>query len=295
MDTAARGIVVGYNGSPGSEVALDWAAAAAQRQDKPLTIVCCVDVAAVPIEPVYTIEHLPEVDRQAVQAIVDTGVERAGALVDPARISSIITVGSPAAALVLASDTADLVVTGSRGRGRLAAGLLGSVSYAVTAHATCPVVVVRGDSAIHPDAEHAVIVGVDGSDASRRAVDLAAEIAATSGASLVIAGIGHLRSPEGWAYVEDQAAGTEHSHAVRQAMDEAVAAAEQRVRDDHGDLKVETDVLFGDPGHVLGELGLNAGVVVVGSRGRGGFAGLLLGSVSHTVIHEAPCPVVVVR
>jgi nucleotide-binding universal stress UspA family protein len=82
---------------------------------------------------------------------------------------------------------------------------------------------------------------------------------------------------------------------VRQAAEETLQRAEAHVRAAHPELALETEVLYGEPGHVLGELAQRAGLVVVGSRGRGGFAGLLLGSVSHTVIHEAPCPVMVVR
>lgn len=148
---------------------------------------------------------------------------------------------------------------------------------------------------MHPGPDHAVVVGVDDSDASHRAVARGAAVAAGSGALLRLVSAARLHSPEGWAYVEDTKAGTEHSRAVRERALQILDAARGRALAIHPELAVETEVLFGGPGHVLAEFAVDAGLLVVGSRGRGGFAGLLLGSVSHTAIHEANCPVMVVR
>ncbi|HEX2706288.1 MAG TPA: universal stress protein, partial [Candidatus Lustribacter sp.] len=82
-----------------------------------------------------------------------------------------------------------------------------------------------------------------------------------------------------------------HRIACREAVDEARAL----VRAEHPELSVTTLISEGDPAQTLAEAGREAGLVVVGSRGRGGFSGLLLGSVSHRVIHTATCPVAVVR
>jgi nucleotide-binding universal stress UspA family protein len=293
--TTARGIVVAFDGTPGSEIALDWAAAAARRQARPLTVLYCVDMAAVPLYPAYSPDDLPREIREGAQATLDRGVERARNFARPPEVDGAIVVGTTAAEVVLASKDAELVVIGSRGRGRFAAGILGSVSYAVAAHAFCPVVVVRGETVVHPDTGHPVVVGVDDSDASHRAVSRAAEMAAAAAAPLRIVHVGRLRSPEGWAYVEDTAAGTPHSHAVRERAQAILTRARDRVLATHPEVEVETEVLFGEPGHVLAPYGARACLLVVGSRGRGGFAGLMLGSVSHTVIHEATCPVMVVR
>lgn len=290
-----RGIVVAFDGTPGAEIALDWAAAASRREGRPLTLVHCVEMAAVPIEPVYDPEALPREIRDDARAILDRGVERATAVTKPSLVDSAIVVGSTAAELVLASKDAELVVIGSRGRGRMVSGLLGSASYAVAAHALCPVVVVRGGWAVYPDSGHPVVVGVDDSGASHRAVAWAADVAAEAAAPLRIIAIGRLRSPEGWAYVEDSQAGTKHSHEVRDRSEAVVDRARDRALALHPQLEVETEVLFGEAGHVLAVSAVHAGLLVVGSRGRGGFAVLLLGSVSHTVIHEASCPVMVVR
>jgi nucleotide-binding universal stress UspA family protein len=295
MEGNVRGIVVGYDGSPGADVALMWAAASAKRQRLPLTVLHSGEPAAFPVEPAYSAERLAEELADESQGILRAGIERATTVLDPSDVSGVSAQQSPAAALVEASEKADFIVTGSRGRGRFTGGLLGSVSYAVTAHARCPAVVVRGENPAHPDAEHKVLVGVDDSVPSQRALEAAANIASRAGARLHIVRVGHLRSPEGWAYAESVKGGTPHSRSVTDEVQQTLDHARAQVAAAHPDLPVETEVLYGDPGEVMSGLGAAAGLIVVGSRGRGGFAGLLLGSVSHKVIHEAECPVMVVR
>jgi nucleotide-binding universal stress UspA family protein len=307
MNGREHGVLVGYDGSPVSKVALDWAAETARQQGKRLTVLFCVDLAMMPAFPAYDAAvALPDLE-QAARAVLDEGAERAAAIVGRDGVQPLTAIGSSAAELVAASKDADIVVTGSRGRGRLLAGLLGSTSYAVTAHAHCPAVVVRpgqgddvgvvgvGERVPHPDAEHAVIVGLDDSDASERALEMGAEVAAAAGATLRLVTVARVGSIESWAYAEDTQAGTDETHEVREAAEDTLRRSEAHARGAHPELTIETEVLYGEPGHVLGDLAAHAGLVVVGSRGRGGFAGLLLGSVSHTVIHEAPCPVMVVR
>ena len=295
MNTQARGIVVGFDGSAGSEGALDWAAHTARRQGRPLTVLHISDLAAAPAHTAYLPDVLSDAMADAARATLDAGVERAAAVVERSHITGVTLVGSPAAELVAASEGAALVVTGCRARGRLAAGLLGSVSYAVTAHAQCPAVVVRGHETAYPDATHEVVVGVDDSEVSGRALDAAADIAAETGAALHIVRVEPLHAPDSWASVETRHAGSQHTHALRAEAEATLEMAEKHAHGAHPGLTIETEVLYGDAGHALAPLGDRAGLLVVGSRGRGGFSGLLLGSVSHTVIHEANCPVMVVR
>lgn len=293
----AKGIVVGYDDSPGSIAALEWAAATANRWGTTLTVMHTVDLAAAPIEPAYDLARLPDSLGEAGRELLANGVARARKLMtQPSQVAGLFAIGSPAAELVHASKDADIVVTGSRGRGPLAAGLLGSVAYAVTAHASCPAVVVGTERPVQPGRDHPVVVGVDESRASEDALDLAAEMAAISDAALHIVHVAHgYFSPDAQAYVESEQAGTEHTKAVRAHAEDMVRLAARRAQATFANLPIETEVLYGSAGHVLSPLGAHAGLIVVGTRGHGGFAGLLLGSVSHAVIHEASCPVMIVR
>lgn len=290
-----RGIVIGYDGSPGSRVALDWAVEVARRQGAPLKVLHAVEIVPVPASPAFSPTLPTSTFEEAPQAVLHEGVRRATQWLGDGQVSATTVMGGAAANLVEASEGSAMVVTGCRGRGRLVAGVLGSVSYAVTAHAHCPAVIVRGDQPVMPDREHKVVAGVDDSESSHQALALAAEIAASAGAPLQIVCVAAMLVPEAWAWAETSSAGTGHADALRAQAEATVKRAGERVRDAHPGLTVKTDVLLGHPGHVLAQLGHEAGLVVVGSRGRGGFTGLLLGSVSHTVIHEAGCPVMVVR
>ncbi|NUR16782.1 MAG: universal stress protein [Dermatophilaceae bacterium] len=306
MNRQARttyGIVVGYDGSPGSRLALAWAAETARLQGRHLTIVHSVNVAALPAYPAMDLSQLEPTLAHAAKTLVDDGAVRAAETLDAAQVETQYWLGSPAAQLVDASKQADLVVVGSRGRGRVLAGILGSTSYAVAAHARCPVVVVRGpvessdEPAMppRPGRGHDVVVGVDDSDSAARAVDAAAEVAEREGAALHVVRVAHSASMEAWTYAEVAKGGTEETHAIRDHAEQSVTRAANGARARHPKVLVTTEVLYGDPGQSLADLGSTAGLVVVGSRGHGGFTGMLLGSVSHRLIHDATCPVMVVR
>lgn len=295
-----HGVVVGYDGSPGSQAALEWAAQTARQQGKTLTLLYSVNLATLPARDVTQLE--PSVE-QAAKSLVAEGSDRAGATLDTSHIVTTYWIGSAAGQLIEASRDADLVVVGSRARGRILAGLLGSTSYAVAAHAHCPVVVVRGPegaapddvSTLRPGPDHPVVVGTDDSDASARAVDAAVEVAEREGAALHIVTVAHPHSMEAWAYAEAAKAGTEKTHALREQAEQSLTRAAARAASLHPEVTVTTEVLYGEAGQSLADLGATAGLIVVGSRGHGGFTGLLLGSVSHRVIHDAACPVMVVR
>jgi len=136
-----------------------------------------------------------------------------------------------------------------------------------------------------------IVVGVDGSEASMRALEWAADEARRRHA--------HLRVVHAWlevfvdgyfvapAVYEREAV----EAAARETLDKAVAS----VPDGSPAIDVEPVLVHGQPAAVLLDEAEHADLVVVGSRGHGGFAGLLLGSVSQRVVHHAPCPVVVVR
>ncbi|BCJ57115.1 hypothetical protein Jiend_05370 [Micromonospora endophytica] len=184
--------------------------------------------------------------------------------------------GGPGATLVEESRRAELVVVGSRGLGGFAGLLLGSVGTQVAAHAHCPVLVVRPPDRPVPT-EGPVLVGVDGSEPAELAVGYGAEEAARRGTELVLVHVADERDA-----AEDGAAAA------------LLATAAAAVRGSHPDLVVTERLLTAaKPDQALIEASGEAALVVAGSRGRGGFTGLLLGSVGQALVHHARCPVLV--
>jgi nucleotide-binding universal stress UspA family protein len=229
--------------------------------------------------------------RQGAQALVEKVV--AAVRADDVVVTGIARSGPVAYTLVEASRGADMMVVGHRGRGGFAALLLGSVAAVVAAHARCPVAVVRPYTGRPLAADGLVVVGADGSPASGTAVGFAFEEADRRGAVL---GVLRAWRPPGPSWRSD----------VRPAGYDDVAELEtaealwlqdwvQPWRDKHPRVRVHWMLTSNRPAAALVEAARAAELLVVGSRGHGGFAGLLLGSVSQQVINHAPCPVVVVR
>lgn len=136
-----------------------------------------------------------------------------------------------------------------------------------------------------------IVVGVDNSPGARRALEWALDEAVLRDATVVAVHAWQLpyvvSTPLGVVSVPVDDDATAEAEAELAAVIDEVAAA-------HPTTKVERQVVLGSPAAVLIEEGADAALIVVGSRGRGGFAGLLLGSVSHQLAHHAPCPVVIV-
>lgn len=274
-------ILVGYDGAAGSGAALRWALGEAVRRGLGVRLVRVLDVArrGAPFASRASSVEADMLDEAQV-ALDKVGSEASAELRGTVHISTVALGGPVVSALCEESGRASMVVLGSRGMGGFAGLLLGSVSVAVAAHAHCPVVVVRDDMAEAPAGP--VVVGVDGSEEARLAVEFAFAEAATRRTELLAlhavppAGPGHPAEPgaQGQAVLE-------------------VALHHSRER--YPAVPVATRVLAGSPGQVLAGASRGAQLMVVGSRGRGGFHGLLLGSVSQQVLHRAGCPVAVVR
>jgi nucleotide-binding universal stress UspA family protein len=196
--------------------------------------------------------------------------------------------GDPSGVLLDASSSASCLVVGGHGRGRLAGLLAGSVSQQVAVHARCPVAVVRGRS---DAADGPVVVGVDGSASSHLAVDLAFKQAAARGCAVTIV-FAYEPPLLPLAGLEAAAPGYDDER-LRTDIGRDFRQAVARWRDQHPAVQVDQNLATGQAGSMLVERSHEAQLVVVGSRGRGGFAGLLLGSVGMHLLHQADCPILI--
>ena len=296
-------VVVGVDGSPPSLAALDWAAGEAVARGSELVVLHAAGVPAIAAPPGFAIgrtlrRELAEWSGQLLQAAVDHTTPLHPGLEVRTEVSEL----DPAQALIAASDEAAMVVVGSRGLGGPSSAFLGSVSLRVSAHALCSVAVVPGSEEAEPGRKrhghggrNRVVVGLDGSSGAEAALHFALEEAARTGADLVavhaweVPGSIHLTPLDAAAYT-----------AVRESQmlvaDKHVRALVQEARREHTiDVRTDIEVVQDQAAHALLARGEDADLIVVGSRGRGGFAGLLLGSVSQAVLHHAVVPVVVAR
>jgi nucleotide-binding universal stress UspA family protein len=271
--TAAAGaVVVGVDGSPAAERAVLWACDEASRLHRSLHVLHAAARTA-PRAPLYS--------------AVSTAHRRCPGL----RVTSELSCDPPATALVQASRSAHTLVLGARGRGGLAALVLGSVSTEVARQASCPVVVVKdADDADRP--RDSVVVGVDGGAPSQPALGYAFEQASSRGTALdVVHAWSHEHAPLTGVLAEALSA----DYQVEPDKELLVAECLAGWREEYPDVDVRVSLVHGEAVSALLEHGDGAELVVVGSRGRSAVAGLLLGSVSHNVLQRAGGPVAVVR
>ncbi|WP_066899622.1 universal stress protein [Mycolicibacterium houstonense] len=282
-----HGIVVGVDGSPSSDAAVAWAARDAALRGVQLTLVYALPGA---MSPIWLDVALPQdywdfqdqQGREALDAARRVATE-ATAGTGPLRIVDKAVPGHAVATLIEYSRHADLVVVGSRGLSKWGRRLLGSVSSSVAHHAHGPVAVI-------PENERPgtapVVVGVDGSPASELATEIAFDEASRRGVELVVVHTWTDLNAEfpdvRWDDLGPQA---------ERALAEQLAGWGER----YPDVTVRRVVMPDKPARQLLAQAETAQLVVVGNRGRGGFTGLLLGSVSSAVVHSSPAPVIVAR
>lgn len=299
-----HGIVVGIDGSDQSTCALLWAAREAERRSAPLYVVTA-----------YTVPVFAASSMDAGYATVDDAVIRESAhsvLTEALRhvegldveVHPRVEAGDPAGVLLDLSREAELMVVGSRGRGGFVGRLLGSVSSALPAHATCPTAVIpvcasarlgrpELDRRPRRDApavvEPVVVVGVDGSEQARMASLAAAEEARSRGLGLrVVCSVAPFNGSLAWvpAPVDREA--------LHADLGVQLAAGRDWLQSHYPDLEITVELRDGPPAEVLIAASATSELLVVGTRGRGGFAGMLMGSTSQGVLHHARGPVLVV-
>ncbi len=280
-------IVVGVDGSASALSAVKWAAEEAARHHLPLKLVHSYLVPGGGYPEIIVTGHevREALEQQGREWLAEA--EAAARAVADLDVSTAVVHSGAAGAMVWESKRARTVVLGSRGLGGFTGLLVGSVAVAVAAHGECPVVVVRES---FPE-NGPVVVGVDGSPASEQAVAFAFEAASMRNAPLVAVLAGNdfgLDAALGGALGVDWSAIEEDQRVL---LAERLAGWQEK----YPDVKVERLVVQDRPARALLKLGADAQLLVVGSRGRGGFKGMLFGSTSQTLVQHATGPVAVVR
>lgn len=290
-EPANHGILVAVDGSTESRAALLWAAGEASMRREPVTVMHVVQPVVVswPIAAEqaniakWQEDNVREVILQARNDLAATIRNRLPSF----DVRSEVVHSDIVHALVDASKDARLIVVGSRGKGSVGRLLLGSVSSGVLHHARCPVAIIHADEASPSDSNAPVVLGIDGSPASEAATAFAFEEASLRGVSLVAV---HAWSDVGvfpilgmdWRTYQDQG---------EKVLGERLAGWQER----YPDVRVERRLVCDTPARWLLAESARAQLMVVGSHGRGGFGGMLLGSVSSAVAQSAQVPVIVVR
>jgi nucleotide-binding universal stress UspA family protein len=196
--------------------------------------------------------------------------------------------GDVAPVLLREALHADMLVVGSKGHGWAAETVRRSVSQILARHAPCPVVVVR--PAARLDAAR-IVVGVDGSEASRAALEFAcrrADLTKETVVALHAWKAGHVDVDRHGGIPSSVG---DRAHAAELALAEYVADLQNQ----YPAVALEMETIAVPPALALTDASGTASLVVTGSRGHGPVAGLVLGSVSHHLLHRAHCPVAVVR
>lgn len=276
-------VVVGVDGSESALRAVAWAAAEAARRHTALRLVAAFSWQPDDAMVRYVVGDEYRQDLEARErAKLDAAVAAAGNGVE---VITELVAGAPVDVLAEESRAAQMLVLGHRGLGGFAELLLGSVAVTLAAKGACPVVVVRGGE----NEAGPVVVGVDGSPTSEAAVAFAFAAADLRRAPLTAV---HLwwdqRGEPTEARLTDWKAYEENE---RELLGERLAGYGGQ----YPDVRVGHVVAAGKPAHALVEQSRTAQLVVVGSRGRGNAAGLLLGSVSHALLHGSACPIAIVR
>lgn len=279
-----RRIIVGYDRSAGAKAAAAWALDEADRTGAPVEFCYAYEwpawAPAASMVPTPAVWPDSETDR-ALRDMLDEAVTDARRTHPAVHTTSALVVSGAAMTLIDRSAEAGLVVLGCRGHSAVA-DLLGSVASAVSAHAHCPVVVVRGD----PDPSAPVVAGVDDSPAAGSVLAFAADQAAARGVPLRV-----IRAWKPVTGILTDAPATAVTPEERRWLDDLVAGW----REKYPHLEISAEAVADHPAAALALAGRGAQLTVVGSRGRGAVRGLLLGSVSQHLLRHSTCTVTVVH
>jgi nucleotide-binding universal stress UspA family protein len=291
-----QGVVVGVDGSPSSDIAVCWAAREAGMRNIPLSLVHVVErppwglfaLGGGALPPPYESNESQETEGEE---IVSAAVELAKDSVQNGSFPQLhvqVYFSATGPALFDLSTQAQLMVVGCRGHSRVGRLLLGSVSTGLIHHARCPVAVIHDEIPVASrPSQLPVVIGIDGSPASESATAIAFDEASWRGVELIAVHAwsdAHLPDIPSIEWSAQQAVGEE-------ALAERLAGWCER----YPDVTVRRRIVLDAPARHLLEEAESSQLLIVGSHGRGGFPGMLLGSVSTAVAQAARVPVIVAR
>jgi nucleotide-binding universal stress UspA family protein len=290
-------ILIGIDGSAAADRALAWALDEAQRRGAGVHLLSAYTLPIVVggvmggyVGPAMTSEEIVQL-RDANQALLDSRAAYATTSHPTVTVTSEVTQGAPAPALLERAESSALIVLGGEGTGAFEALVLGSVSHTLAHRSPVPVVLVPTTSSA--GGPERVIVGTDGSAHSDAAIDFAAHEAALAQVELVIV--------HAWSYPyrrrDAESAATDEIGSMMQAEADAIlASATSRAHESEPSLgTVTTRLVEGGAVDVLLATAGSADLLVVGARGRGSIRSILLGSTSSSLIHHSQGPVAIIH
>ncbi|WP_340687989.1 universal stress protein [Amycolatopsis coloradensis] len=289
-----KAVIAGVDGMTSSLTAVRWAAAEARRRRVELRLVHAFDKDSLEYpQPLPTREELADMARIRGQRLLRKAREIAREAAPSVETQLILRYEKPAQALLTMSEDAGLLVLGPEEIRPLGRMLVGSVSIGLAAHAKCPIAVVRPHAAEEEaPTEGAVVVGIDGTRTSEAALALAFEEASWRRAPLVAV---HTWDDAFLSALFEEARWTLDAREIEERESEVLAERLAGWQEKYPDVAVDRVVVRGRPADELLRHADRAQLLVVGSRGRGGVAGMLLGSTSQHVLSYALCPVIVAR
>lgn len=286
--TPAGAVVAAIDGSHRDPAVLDWAAAEAVAVGAPLHLVHAVDLGT-PLsaygELLTSPDIVDKVEQESVRVATEAR-ERVTATHPALAVTIALPTGAPAGGLLNAADGARLLVVGSARKTKAERIVLGTTSLSVVAHSPCPVVLVPEDCDVRGDGR--VVVGIDGSEHSRLAFQYALEAAALRGKTVTTVTSWNVEVVNGVVVTEP---GSPEWETVDKRYRDMAEATIADLRAAHPEIDVSVEVHHGRAADTLVEVAQGADLLLVGSRGRGGFRGMLLGSVSQRILGRATVPV----
>lgn len=279
-------VVVGVDGSDPSLAAVEWGIAQAQRRNAELRLVCVYEL------PYYAVHNFPisapDITRET-QMLHQAATKMISELVVKyenrgVKISSQIIEGDPTEELVHLSKRAALLVVGGRvnRQGGISDRILRTVTTTLPAHSCCPTVVVGADTLAGHLPVKKIAVGVDGSDAAKMALQRAVWEAERWNAELLVITTVNV---DAVSWVPQFSLSKEFYDDIYDGLQQQIAEVSEG-----REINVSINVTQGNPINVLADVSKNVDLLILGTRGRGGFIGMLLGSTSQAIMELAQCP-----